>query len=137
MHDFRHSNSPRGKTYTRLKELSSRHGRLFSRVNPAYTSQYPAEVIARKYKENLRDSGKIGGTSWHLDATKGVRRTSAKPKSPIQKTGEWFHHPDIKKPVNADVNAARNIALKRFYHRVRNEAKKLQERTSGACRSAS
>ncbi|MHA1314720.1 MAG: zinc ribbon domain-containing protein [Candidatus Helarchaeota archaeon] len=118
LHNFRHSNSPRGKTYGRLKYLSSRRGRRFGRVNPAYTSQYPAEIIAGKYRARLKG---IAGKAWHLNAEKGTRRTGPHPKSPVQKTGAWFHHKKLKKPINADVNAARNIALKYHYYRVLRE----------------
>ncbi|MHA1315442.1 MAG: hypothetical protein ACTSRB_16180 [Candidatus Helarchaeota archaeon] len=36
-------------------------------------------------------------------------------KSYKLKTGKWFHHPDFKKPINANVNSLKNIALKYHY----------------------
>lgn len=108
--NFKISNSPRSLIVQHLKMKISRFGGKLYSINPKHTSQYSSALIL----EALKSNGKY--ETWHADTEKGIRTNSiTRSPPPEEKGGEYFYH-DSAPIINADINAAQNVALKLFHH---------------------
>ncbi len=107
--NYKINNSPRG-ILRELIEMKLRRysGKLYS-INAQFTSQYSSVLILNYLKKNKN------GDKWYGNTTKGYRINSLASLPPLnERGGEFFYH-ELAPIINADINAAQNIALK-LYH---------------------
>lgn len=108
--NFRVTHSPRALLKTLLSQKIRRYGGKLYAVNARHTSQYPSFSILDALKSNRKLD------CWYGNTTKGFRTNNpSKIPPPKERGGEYFYHEAVS-IINADINAAQNVALKLFHH---------------------
>ncbi|NHI93220.1 MAG: hypothetical protein EAX96_12025 [Candidatus Lokiarchaeota archaeon] len=108
--NFRINHSPRALLRELIDLKIRRFGGKLYNVNARYTSQYSSILILKAIQSNKKLD------KWYGNTTKGYRtNTPTIIPPPKEKGGEYFYHNGLP-IINADINAAQNIALKMFHH---------------------
>ena len=116
--NFRLSQSPRRKMLELLELKCKRRGVRVFKVRAAGTSKYPSDLLVKRYRQDLKEHDWKGISlgSWSASLEKGSRVNRS---GKVQSCGEFFTYKDPPLLVNADLNAAGNVALKAFHYHVR------------------
>ncbi|MHC1591849.1 MAG: hypothetical protein ACXQS8_07175 [Candidatus Helarchaeales archaeon] len=116
--NFRLWQSPRRKMLELLELKCKRRGIRVFKVRAAGTSKYPSDLLVKRYRQDLKEHDWKGISlgSWSASLEKGSRVNRS---GKVQSCGEFFTYKDPPLLVNADLNAAGNVALKAFHYHVR------------------